>query len=317
MASIDTLIDEETLIDFEEYAFFELSDFLFDFQIFVNQHYENIISYFRGDTNVLNQDSAERLERLVVRNVDLQEKLNLFISDYDTFNFWSLLEYLEDVGIEIERANVIFKYLRSAKFPGFNENSLVQDYSMTNADTLETIADKDRDDSQNAWIDIAVKNQLLEVDYVAQQGGVNLKLGKKVLGTLFLESVVDRLQGDTIYGLDMDRNFEFDIVEEDIKVLSPQDTFKQSVDILAELVRHDIPEFPNLGVSSNRIVGSNLADFAFTFVSRELSQTFSTDDTIVNFSVKNLKRVGSTFFIEFQLESFFNFVYNKNIEVQI
>jgi len=317
MASIDSVINEDTLIDFEEYTGFEISDFLFDFQTFVNVHYENIISYFRGDTNDLNQDSSDRLNRLAIRNVDLQEKLNQFSEDFETFNYWSLLEYLENIGMEIERATVIYKYLRSAKFPGFNESSLVQDYSMTSTDTLERIADRDRDDAQNSWVDIAVKNQLLEVDYVGEDGGKNLKLGKKVLGVLFLNSVVDRLQGDTVYGLDIDVEFAYDEDIDDIKVLDYRPTFEQSVSVLANLKKHDIPEFPNLGVSANRITGTNLADFAFSFIIREMNQTFSTDDTIVNFSVKDLNRVGSTFNIEFQLESFYNFVYNKNVEIQI
>lgn len=315
--TIDKIISKETFAEFEEYTNFALNDFLFLFSEFVNEHYDNIISYYRGDTNELNQDSVDRLNSLYTKNLDLQDKLNLFIEDYDTFEYWELLEYLEEIGSEIERTKVIYKYLRSAKYDGFNENSLIQSYTMTNGDTLERIADRDRDDSQNSWFDIAVKNNLLETDWVAGEGGKSLEVGKKVLNKLFLNSVVDRLQGETVYGLDIDMNFEFDTTEEDIKVLSYKDTFKQSVDILLSAKRGDVPEFPNLGLSSDRVVGGNLSDFAIPFIVRELEDAIATDDTIVNFKINSIRREGSTFKLECQLESFYNFIYNKNAQIQI
>lgn len=318
MATIDTLIDEETILHFEEYTMFDLSGFLTDFKTFVQVHYGNIIAYYRGDTNDLNQESKKSLEKLETRSLDLRDKLDLFIEDFNTFDYWSLLQYLEDVMKEIDRAGVIYKYLRSSKYDGFNEDSLIQDYPLGPADTLESVASKDRDDSQNSWTDIALKNHLESIYWVKGEGGINLKLGKRVLENFYLESVIDRLQGETVYGIDLNlKDFGYDADTQDFKVLSYRDTFKQSVDILASLKRGDLPEFEDLGLSSDRVVGSNLADFAFPFIIRELEETFATDDTILNFGVTNIKREGSTIYMDFILESFYNFVYIKNAAIQI
>lgn len=305
---------ENTIIDFVEYTGFDIYSYLGKWRDFVKIHFNQIINYFTGLTNSLNQDSIDSLQQLRKESEDLQNTLEQYSEDFTTIDYWGLIEYLEEINNKVKQYLVIDRFLRSSKYGGFNEDSLTQSYTMKDFDTLESIANKDRDDSQNSWSDIAIKNSVLEIDYLALRGGKELRLGKRVLNNYYLLSVVDNLQGERVYGLDIDNNFSFE--NDDIKVLTYRDTFKQSVNVLSDLGKGDLPEFPKLGISKELFVGSNIGDFSFPFISRELENTFASDDTIINFRVEELSRKGSTIFMSYQIESFYNFVYEKSVNIQ-
>jgi len=229
-------------------------------------------------------------------------------------DFWNLIEFFDEIDTRLKVIDKLDKFLRSVRYDGHNETSFATEYMATDFDTPESIAAKDRIDPQNDWIDIYIKNRKLETDYRAEEGGYNLTLGRQNLTQFNIESVVDNLIGDRVYGIDFDREFLFE--DDDIKILTPRQTFVQSVDVLAFLKRADIPEYFQLGVEPDLTVGSNLGAISAPFITRQLQDSFSTDDTMLGFKVNDIKIEGTSVFIKYQVESFFNFITENSLEVK-
>lgn len=304
---------DNTIDRFVKFTRFDVQRYVALWQTFVTDHYPNILAYYRGDTNELNQTSNKALAEITEKSTVLEDVLVNASKNFNRLDDWELLEYLDEIRVRIRVINVISKFLRSSKYEGFNENSLGIDYVVTDFDTPESIATQDRANPQDDWVDIFTKNHLKETDYTSQQGGYLLNMGKKSVENLFLNGVVDNLYGDRVYGKDMDINFTFE--NDDIKVLSPQETVKQSVSILANLKKGDIPEFTGLGISEDLNIGNTMGMINVPFISRELQNAFSTDDTLVNMQIDDVKTEGTVMYISLNVETFYNLVFKQQLSV--
>ena len=155
-------------------------------------------------------------------------------------------------------------------------------------------------DSDDDWTKIAIQNDLKEVDWDID-GGTKLTLFREKFIQNFVTSVIDNMVGENIYGLDIQKKFEF--LDDDLKVLNYKDTVFQTVNILANLKKGDIPEFKSLGVNAGLYVGSNIANLAYGSIVREITKTFASDDLFINFQIKEIKLKEDSFFINFQVET--------------
>lgn len=303
-------VASDTLENFERLTSFNLTSYLGNWADFVDSHYQNFVDYFKGSTNFLNQTSTNKFFELIKQRDDLDALLINYSESFDRMDYWNLLDYLDDVNGKISYMSSISKFLRTSKFEGFNEDSLSIEYTTADYDTPETIASKDSTNPQDDWVDIYVKNNVLEKDYKAGEGGQALRLGKRGLKNLFLNTVVDNLFGDNLYGKDI--YFEFIFENDDIKVALPRDTFKQSAKILIELGKGDIPEYPRIGVSKDFQIGNNIGLVNLPFIVREYKDVFSTDDTMVNFFIEDIDVKGTSTFFKWEVESFYNLTYKNS-----
>jgi len=304
---------EDTLERFGKLTKFDLESYIRKWDDFYTNHYFDLVDFFNGDADTLNQESNSKFEELKQLSATLEDIILNIGKSLLRLDDWNLIEYIDELNIKLKVTDNISKFLRSAKYEGFNESSIAVDYTTSDFDTPESIAQTDRSDPQNDWVDIYVKNNVLETDYKAEEGGLNLQFGRRNLANLSLQTVVDNLVGDNVYGKDIDKEFVY--LNDDLKVLSPRDTAKQSILVLARLQKGDIPENTLMGVSPDINIGSNLGLVSLPFLVRELKETFETDDTLIRFNIQEAKTEGSTLFISFEVETFFNLIVTDNIQI--
>ena len=302
---MELTLAEDTIYKFIKLTGFDIKSYALEFSRFVKGDYQKVVSYYRGTSENLDQDAAKALFRITKESQRLEDVL-INITEFNRLDDWNLVYYIDEIRIKLKVMNVISKFLRSAKYEGFNENTLNTYHTFSDHETPEMVAQSESGDPDNDWVDILRKNYVLETDYQAEVGGWTIMLGRRSLTNRVLNSVVDNLQGDKVYGIDMDVNFTY--VDDDVKVLTPRETVKQSVLILGGLRQGDIPEYRSMGIGEQLVVGGNIGTLNVPFIVRQLSNTFATDDTLVQLSVKKVDRVGANLYIEYDVDTFFNLV---------
>lgn len=308
-------ITPNTIFDFEKIIGREVLSHIQNFDLFMSVHYTNLLEYYSGEDDLLNSETITSLEKLHKDSIEIEDKLVETYENMSRFDLFNFLIYIQDIQTQITYLKNIGKFLRSSKYDSFFENSVAVEYTTADGDTLEKISRRRSLNFNDDWIDIAVKNDLEETSYNAQEGGKVINVGKRNNQNQFLISVVDYLYGDRVYGLDIDAEISF--VDNDFSVLSYRETFVQSVKILSELTKGDLPRYPDLGVGGDSAIGKTVGIFSLVFIEREMREVFGSDDTMIDFKVTNIERTGSKIEIEYTVRSFFDFVYNGSVKEKI
>lgn len=311
MESIDIL----TIDEFETITKYPFKDYLRSFDFFVKNNYNNIISYYSGNTKALDAVSFANLSSLID---ETQRFFSVFSSNKNhllNYKFWILIDTVEKIDNALQMVDNSSKWLRSTVSKGnFNPNPEI-DVAFNQGQTLESI---ERDilgsnDYQNSWVDLAIKNDLREEDYTSE-GGFLIKANFENPSSSFkITSIVDNPVGEKVLGLDLDKRLNF--ADDDLATLQPKDTFMQNVSILINLRIGDNPEFNDQGINPSLVVGSNINSISYPVLFRQLSALFKADDTIKSFTINNINRDQDAVYLDFNVQSRLNDVQNISLIV--
>lgn len=271
---------------FETITKFKLSLYLIKVDYFFNNNYKLINDWYSGKTDKPDSNSFKFLKSLISDSDSISELVYKNSNRFDKTYFWDLLENLEDIKVKLTTTTNLSKFLRSIITNNSYQGSLDVEYTLNQGDTLERIQhDKLGVNSyDDAWINIALRNDLSEEDYDGL-GGQQILIPSDFT-SLFLNSVVDNLVGDKLYGKDFNRKITF--VDDDLEILDYKPTVQQSVEILISIRKGSVPEFLDLGISEELVVGSNRSTFALPVIQRQISNLFNTDDSFLNFEIQTL-----------------------------
>lgn len=294
-------LNKDIFEEFESITNYPLSDFIKVFAFFVTNNYPKIVSYFSNESDVADAQSFKNLQSLLKESVKIFGIISENSERFNNYKWWVLIDELEKVKIKLETSENSSKWLRSS-ISQVRFTPQTADITLKQGQTIESLAREKVgiEDWNNDWKDIAVLNNVAEEDYTLE-GGNLLKVVLQGNNSFFLQTVVDNLQGDAVLGKDLDKNLSFD--DNDLRVLSPQDTFQQSIQILSSLKILDNPEQPDQGLSQAFIVGSNINLLTFPTIIRQMTNTFNTDDTVKSFSIVSIDREQDAVFITFDIEN--------------
>lgn len=289
--------------------------FINKYILFVENKYQSIIEYYSGLSLNLEDEIFIELNKLLIDNKVI---IQTFYSNKNSLNntkYWDLLEQLEDIEIELQTIKNTAKWLRSSVNKESYSRQGAFDVILNQGFTLEIFNKNVLNDNEfnNSWVETALNNNLIEEDYTLEGGNLLTTTFTRGANNLFIESVVDIIVGETIYGLDIQKKFEFE--DDDLKVLNYKDTFKQTILILSSLKKNDNPNFPTQGIDKNLVIGTNINLFSYPIVFRQMSETFSNDDSIKSFSITDIKREGDSIYMQFVCESRISDI--QNIQVNL
>lgn len=301
----------KTISNFNNITKYNISNYFDRCDLFFKIGYKEISNFFNGKTNIIKSEYLNELFSLLKESKKLDELFKLNKNKFKTIDFWDLITFSEDLKSKLEVCNNLDKFLRSSRTKNNFNKGFSYEHQLSNQQTLENVS-KDLLDDQNPdndWINIALKNDLKEIEWDID-GGKNIIISKEKFIQNFVTSVIDNMIGEKIYGLDLQKKIE--INNNDLKILGYKETVFQTVDILSKLKRGDIPEFSFLGVPSNIYVGSNLSGLSYSGIIRDLKKVFSTDNLFLNFKVKSLKYEEGSFFINFSVETKYNLLIEQS-----
>lgn len=300
-------LDIDILDEFQARTQQDLRSFLIHVQSFIKNDRLRIIRYYNGEATKIDTLAFQNFESL---KKQLQNIFQTYQTQSHTFansKWWDLLDSLELIDNVFNNLQNTHRWSRSSisKF-GYHTNVQI-DYTLAENQTLERVSQDilSQDDPNNDWYNIAIDNDLTEEEYTTE-GGVSMKLSyPRSNKTLQLNSVMDVMIGKKIYGIDLHRKLTFATQNQDtdLNILSHDQTIKQAVDILIKLKRNSNPDRPFQGLQTNLIVGGNRALFNFPIIIRQLSEVFSTDDTLQNFTVQNIEFDQDNLSASYQVET--------------
>lgn len=267
---------------------YDLASFLNDFVTFVQQDSQIIIDFYSGNSDSLPQFSMQELERLLNESNKIEE---LFIAHKDSFqtaDFVDLIDLLGDAKVKLLTIQNSAKWTRSSITNNAYNSNIEVNTTLNQNQTLEQLVDTLGSlDDDTDWVDLALRNNLIEEDYTSQ-GGIKLVASLQNNLKIIIGSVVDTISGQSIYGKDIQAKFEF--VDNDLKALGYKDTIEQAFKIAINLRRGDNPEFPTQGLQSSLIVGQNINSVLYPSIFRQIYQNISQDDTFKSISITNIKQ---------------------------
>lgn len=283
---------------------------------FFTQSYPIIVKYFEGKTREIDSKPFKEFE-------DLQNELEQVYVSFESHQnrmkdsrWYQLIEDIEEIENRFATLKNIHRWTRSSATEfSFSPNILI-DHTLLKIQSIEKVLQTRLQDNefQDSWYKTAIDNNLREEDYALNKDTpIQLSIDGVLNLGIRLESVVDVLNGKSIYGKDLHKSLQYDTNTEDLRVLSYDDTVLQSVEILLKLRKRDNPDFPELGLQSTVIVGSNRALMNFPIINRQLIETFSSDDTLKQFTVLLLKTVEDNVSIDFEVFTRLNEVQGGNL----
>lgn len=296
------MLTSESISIFKSATKYDLSIYFDRCELFFRTGYRDIADFFNGKISKVKTQSLDELTSLKKEALKINEQFKTNKSKFKTVDFWELIDFCETIKTKLDTCSNLDRFLRSSRTDFNFSQGFSHPYQLSNQQTLEDVSKDILKDniSENDWVDLALKNDLKEVDW-SITGGKNITLYREKFVQNFVTSVVDNMVGEKIYGLDLNRKLEF--FDDDLFVLDYKATVFQTVEIMSRIKRGDIPEFKYLGVPSNLYVGSNLSGLSYGGVIRDLKKIFSTDNLFINFKVKEIKQEQDAFFVDFSVET--------------
>lgn len=300
---IEEQLDSDIVTEFEIITRYPLSIFLLNLKSFIDKDYSNIISYYSGDINSLNNSSFSNLNSLKEELSNIFATFSLNRDIFSNYKWWLLINKLEKIDSTLMLIDNTSKWLRSTISKGnFNPNPEV-DIPFSQGQTLESV-ERDvlgSEDWTNTWQSLAIKNDLVEEDYTTEAGFLIKANFDYSFNNFRISSIVDNPIGDKVLGLDLHKKLQY--VDDDLLTLTPKETFYQNAYILINLRQYDNPEFFKQGIEPSLIVGSNVNSLTYPVLFRQLTALFKADDTIKAFQILSINRVQDSVSIDFQIES--------------
>lgn len=294
--------DFSDIIGFDIFAYFVL------FAYFMDNNYNKVEDFYAGVVNQPDKESFNVLMKLKDQTTEITQNINSYKSNLKEYKYWIVVEKFEEIKLKIGTISILSKYLRTSILPNSYNNSPLTDYTMKPGQTLEIIA-RDNTPAQdylNDWVDIAIKNNLIEEDYTPAGGTPLLIEPISRLSSLYVESVIDNLNTENIYGKDIAAKLSFITLPDgtqDLKSLNPQDTIKQSAFILLNLRQGSNPNVQNRGVIKSEVVGQNINILQLPSLLRQIQESFQTDDTFTSITVTDIRRDGTAVLMEFEIKT--------------
>lgn len=295
------IVSQTSIDNFKRITKYDVKTLLGDFINFTQSGALSIFHYYSGDVDIYPTSSFNELIRIQKEMLGVTEKFRINANSFTSYDYWVLLEFVED---SISRLDTIANYsvwTRSPILNGLVGKSAEIDYVLNAGQTLEGVSSNVQGDidSQNQWVNLALRNNLTEEGY-AEEGGVVLKLSFSGSNSLFLHSVVDNIDTtEKTFGLDIDRYLT--IVDEDLKTLTYKETIEQAAEILGGLQKGDNPFHPNDGIDVKTLIGNSISAITFPIIFRQLVTTFSKDDSFASISITDVSRSSDGVYIDYEV----------------
>lgn len=273
----------EILDKFDDILQYPVQGFVGSFVTFTRIYASNIIGYYSGDTVNPDMDSFTQLAFLLSQVHVIEELIIQKQHQFDSYGYWEICEQIDEIKTKLEGFDNASRWCRSSIVKNSFSSVVQQDFVLRSGQSVEILGKElGQPDYDNQWVDVAIKNDLSEEEYTLAGGNI-LQYSFQNNLKLVVDAVVDNIQGEKVYGLDFDKKLTFEY--DDLKVLSYRKTIEQAVEINLNLRKGDNPEFPQDGIQSNMVVGGNMGNVTLPSIFRQLSQTFSKDDTLKSLEI--------------------------------
>lgn len=279
----------DILLEYQNMTSFDMAGFFQSALSFFNADYQSIVSYYAGELDSISSTPFNNFKLLKQGRDAAFSSVNDHRQKLNNLKWFLLLENLEDIDSRLRTLDNINKWSRSSLTKVGYDPSFTFGYTLNQNQSLESVSHNvlGNEEGEDDWVNIALENAIREEDYSPAGGTfMNLKLDRSNGFVFQINSVVDVVQGKSIYGKDLSNSFGF--ADDDLIVLGYDDTILQAAYNLIKLKKNDISSARDLGLQQKIVVGTNRGLLNFPVIIRQMSETFASDDTFKDFAVTNI-----------------------------
>lgn len=278
---------------------FDLMNFFDEYESFVYRDLQRLEIYYKGDLETFPQTAFERLDKLSTKASVIYESFRSNLDRFDKCIYYEYFDIFEDYYFKLETFRKMPKWIKKSSYISSKDDS----YSVGKRESLELSAKRlGYQIPDEGVMEITLNNHIKELDYDLSG---NLIFEYKVVSRgrlLQLESVIEEnIVGEKVYGIDLDREIRF--LNNDLKILSPKETFIQSCNIIVNLKKGDNPEIPFEGIDKTLLSNRVTATMTFPILLRQLTSLVSKDDTIKAFEIKDIEWKDDAMFLSLNFYS--------------
>lgn len=303
-----------TIFDiFKSVTRYDIQTYFNDFASFVLSDYQRVVDYYERGTDIP-ADVLNKLSNLNSQMLQINDLFGLYNDRLSsgTSEIWELLDYFESTKVTLYTVTNSARWMRSTKNT-LQSNVVDRDYILKQGQNFEHLATElGYSDPVNDWSQVALNNDVVEEDY-SFEGGNKLKISFVNDLSFDINTVVDSISGEKLYGLDLDQVFTFE--NNDLKILNYHDTIIQQTRILVGLIRGSVPEFPQDGISKS-LVSGNVNAIQYPVLLRQQSGVFEKDNRYKSIAINKLETHVDSLVIELTVVTKLDEVLNENLVLQ-
>lgn len=265
---------ETIVIEFERVTKYPITKFLEKVTSFFNNSYPVIRKYYGGVFETIDNKHLTLLDELDNDCKDILSQFKNFSNKLNSCGYWELMDYINNIQIAIEKTKKLPKFLRTSLTKRGYKPYIQVSSSVGNNRTVEDVADAVREVNidNTQWVDLMRGNDMHEYDWsIDELTPLNVFVNNRT--EVVVQTILDQPIGKRVYGRDILRKIT--ISDNDLELVEYQDNIEQKCDILLELTRRDIPEYPLLG---KNIGISDYKQFSYPMLVTEVQSTFMQND---------------------------------------
>jgi hypothetical protein len=294
---------------FEEITGYDIANFFSEYQDFVANDYQNIVSYYNGSDPIAS--SFQKLNELTKELTKIEPLIILNRERFPTIDAWTIIDAYGDVAVAIGTCNNMSKWARSSRTTQYDSQVRV-DRILKQGETFETVvANTGVIDFQNEWSLVTIENLIIEEDYTPN-GGTLFSITFSNNANFSLANIVDNLQGDNVYGKDIERGFVFE--DNDLKILQFQDALTQTLDTILSTRKGGIPEFPEDGIEDS-IIGTNVNTIQYPTIFRNLLNMFRKDGRFIDVNLLDLTQEDESVWMKLEVKAILKDAFISNLSI--
>lgn len=266
--------------EFENITKFSLLEYLIKYRDFLQNDYSDIYSYYSGNVETISAEKLNNLSELLNLSNDLIRTFQTFSGKLGNVGYWELQRYCQDLKDTIERISKLPKYCRTAKTSRGYKPYVQIDGEIGGMKTVQDLSEQLGGMSE---IELIVNNDLQESDYEIDE----LKVIKALVNNkndVVVNTILEPPIGKRIYGKDIKRKLSF--VDNDLETVKYEDNVEQKCNVLLELNKGDVPEFPNFG--KNVSFGSGMRNYNYAELILDIKNNFDQDDLFSDINITNI-----------------------------
>lgn len=268
----------EIISEFENITKFSVLEYLIKYRNFLQNDYSDVYAYYSGNNETIDASKLNTLAELIDLSNDLNRTFQTFSGKLGNVGYWELQRYCQDLKDTLERIAKLPKYCRTAKtFRGYKPYVQVAG-EIGGMKTVQDLADQLGGGITEG--ELIINNNLQEQDYEINE----LKEIKALVNNqtdIVVTTILEPPVGRRIYGRDINRKISFD--GNDLSIVEYEDNVEQKCQVLLELNKGDVPEFPNFGKNMRPGVGLNNYNYAELIL--DIRENFEQDDLFDDINV--------------------------------
>ena len=302
---------ETLVIEFERVTKYPITNFFQKVVSFFNNSYPEVQKYYGGISETIDNEHLTLLDEIDKDCKDLLAQFKNFSNKLNSCGYWELMEYINNIQIAIEKTKKLPKFFRTSLTKRGYKPYIQVSSSVGNNRTMEDVADAvrevNRDNTQ--WVDLMHGNDMHEYDWeIDELTSLNVFVNNRT--EVVVSTILDQPIGKRVYGRDILRKIT--ISDNDLKLVEYQDNVEQKCNILLELTRRDIPEYPLMG---KNIGISDINQFSYPMLVSEIQSTFMQNDLFQYVNVTDISLSNGDLSVTVDIKTKYDYKTEKKVVI--